>query len=112
MKKQIFLDPGRLNHRVQLQSIVETSDGCGGVNVSWTPVADVWANIQPHRTRSEQLAQQQFETLTHKITIRFRPDVKSGWRVQFGPRLFAITTLHDPDERGRYLSCLVEEEAR
>jgi len=112
VKRETFFDPGSLNHRMQLQSPVETSDGLGGVVISWASVVDVWANIAPYRNRSELLAQQQSETLTHKIVIRFRTDVASGWRFQLGLRNFQIITVHDPDERGRYLVCLAQEEGR
>ena len=39
-----------------------------------------------------------------------RPDVKAGARLRRGSRLFAILSVHDPDESGRYLVCLTREE--
>ena len=55
-------------------------------------------------------ADQAIETVTHRITIRKRNDIRSGMRFVKGARVFEIETVHDPDETGRYLVCRVREE--
>lgn len=112
MITQTFHDPGALNHRISIESIVETSDGCGGVAVSWAPVAEVWASIRPLRQRVFEQALQQEEEQTHKITLRFRDDVSSGWRFASDGRIFEVISATDPDERQRYLVCITREQGR
>ena len=65
--------------------------------------------IEPVAANSIISADQTLETVTHRITIRRREDIRSGMRFAKGPRVFDIVTIHDPDELGRYLVCRVSE---
>lgn len=104
-----FIDPGQFRTELELQSPHETPDGMGGSETSWTNVGLVFARIEPVRARSWFGAYQHRETITHRITMRTRIDVSAGRRLVRGQRVFAIATVHDPDESGRYLVCEVEE---
>jgi len=105
-----LFDPGTLKHRLTLQRIVETPDGCGGVVNTWEDETDLWANIQPLGVNSDYLALQQREVASHRIIVRYTTPLSSGWRFALGSRVFRIKTIHDPDERKAYLVCLVDEE--
>ncbi len=107
-----FLDAGRLRHRLVLEQPVETADGCGGVDITWSEVTTIWASLEPVGAAMRNLAQQSNESVTHRISLRYRDDVASGWRFTKGSRAFHIITVHDPDEAGRYLVCRTEEEGR
>jgi SPP1 family predicted phage head-tail adaptor len=52
------------------------------------------------------------DLVTHRIVIRKRSDVSTSERFRLGDRLFRIRGLADPQEDGRYLVCLCEEEGR
>jgi SPP1 family predicted phage head-tail adaptor len=67
--------------------------------------------IDSRVSRSE-AAQQMEETAQHRIIIRYRDDVASGWRFVLKERELVIVTLVDPDQSRRFLSCLCEEAAR
>jgi len=106
------LDPGLLRVELALQEASLTSDGMGGHTETWTTIATVFARIEPVGARSAFGADQTIETVTHRITIRRREDIRSGMRfVKYG-RIFEIATVHDPDETGRYLVCNAKEEGR
>ncbi len=107
-----FLDAGRLNQRLTLEQPVKTPDLSGGIDVSWIEAASVWALLEPIGAAMRNLAQQSTETVTHRITIRIRSDLKSGWRFRKDGRIFRIITIRDPDETGRYLVCRTEEEGQ
>lgn len=107
-----FIDAGLLKHRLVLEQIIETSDESGGLIVTWVEVATIWASIDSVHAAMRHLAQQSKETITHRIIVRFREDISSGWRFRKGNRLFKIITVRDPDETGRYLVCRAEEEGR
>ena len=107
-----FMDAGMLKHRVTLERLVETPDLGGGLTITWNEVTTIWASIESVRAAMRNLAQQSRETVTHRIILRYRDDVASGWRFRKGNRTFRIITVHDPDETGRYLVCRTEEERR
>jgi SPP1 family predicted phage head-tail adaptor len=105
----LFLDPGRLQHRLVLEAPVTTADGLGGHVVSWVEVATVDALVEPRAQSSRFGADQTREETTHRVILRHRPDVASGARMRFGERILEILTVHDPDESGRYLVCRTRE---
>jgi SPP1 family predicted phage head-tail adaptor len=108
----VMFDPGQMTARLQLERQVETSDGQGGASVSFEPVGLVWACIEPLGESREERAGAEIVTLTHRIWLRFRAGLAGGMRLRKGKRIFAIRSLRDPDETGRYLLCLCEEDGR
>lgn len=109
--KQVF-DPGALNHRMNVEMPLESTDGLGGMNINWMPVATVWTALQPLAAKFRQIAHQKAEEQSHSIVMRFREDISSGWRLVFNHRVFEIDTVFDPDESNRYLICMVKEAGR
>ncbi|WP_367715371.1 phage head closure protein [Nitratireductor sp. GISD-1A_MAKvit] len=105
-----FIDPGAFRTELSLQGAVVTPDGIGGHTERWTEVATVFGFIEPVRAAAPFGAGQHHERVTHRITLRFRPGVTNGMRLTRGHRHFTIVTAHDPDETGRYLVCLTEEQ--
>lgn len=51
-------------------------------------------------------------TATHRIRLRYRPDLAGGWRLKTSERSFRLLAVADPDGRERELECLAEEEGR
>lgn len=105
-------NPGRRRHFLELQQATLTSDGMGGHVETWTTVGMLFAAIEPVATRSIFGADQRLESVTHRITMRARDDIRSGMRFVKQSRVFEIMTIHDPDETGRYQLCSVREEGR
>jgi SPP1 family predicted phage head-tail adaptor len=107
-----FIDPGSLRTELALEQAELTPDGAGGHIENWVEIASVFARVQPQGSTAAFGAGQTIETVTHRITMRFRDDLRSGMRLRRGDRVFEIITLHDPDETGRYLVCRAREEGR
>ncbi len=105
----LFVDPGFLRAELALEAASLTPDGLGGHAESWAETATVFARIEPVSAASVFGAGQTLETVTHRITLRWRDGVASGMRFSKAGRIFAIVTVHDPDETGRYLVCRVRE---
>jgi SPP1 family predicted phage head-tail adaptor len=105
-----FFDAGQLTARLDLESILDTPDGQGGVTQSHAVAASLWARIEPLQDDSAELGNVERQAVTHRIWIRHSDSVKPGARFRKGARIFAIRTVHDPDESGRYLVCRVTEE--
>jgi SPP1 family predicted phage head-tail adaptor len=108
----VFLDPGQLRNEFMLQASAPVPDGLGGYTEAWSEIGLVFGMIEPVAASSIIGADQTLETVTHRITIRRRDDIRSGMRFVKGPRVFDIVTIHDPDESGRYLVCRVTEEGQ
>lgn len=107
-----FIDPGRFSSELLLEEEIAAPDGAGGHTQSWQEVATVFAQVEPIRTEIVFGAGQAHEYVTHRITMRYRDDVRSGMRLRKQQRAMAIVGVRDADGTGRYLICRVREEGR
>jgi SPP1 family predicted phage head-tail adaptor len=107
--RMTFLDPGMLRTELTLLRPLRTEDGMGGAAETWETVASVFALMEPVGAPQALIAVQDIESVTHRITLRHRAGLESGMRFARGTRRFRIITIRDPDETGRYLTCLTEE---
>ena len=101
--------PGRLRARLTLETRLDTPDGAGGFTRSWVSGPAFAADIVPVRARESEFGEGHAGLVTHRIIIRGRSDIASGDRFRLGARIFEIRAIHDRDEDGRYLTCLVQE---
>ena len=97
-------------HRLTLQAADEVEDGAGGVTRTWETLGQVWAAIEPLSLDDRLLSDKRLGLLSHRVTLRHRSDITLSHRFVLGVRIFSIRAARDPDERGRLLECLVEEE--
>lgn len=107
-----FVDPGAFRTELILEQVTLMTDGLGGHGESWSEAATVFALVEPVTATGVFGADQTLESVTHRITLRAREGLSSGMRFRKGARLFAIVTVHDPDESGRYLVCRTREVGR
>lgn len=108
----IFVEPGALRTELALEEAALQPDGMGGHGETWSETGLVFARVEPVRVASLFGAGQSLETVTHRITMRYREGLRSGMRLKRRDRHFVIETVHDPDETGRYLVCMTREEGR
>jgi SPP1 family predicted phage head-tail adaptor len=101
--RAVFVDPGRF--RTEL--VVEAPEGDGG---DWIEVATVMAHVEPVTARARPGADQTIETVTHRITLRFRTGIGQGMRMRAPLRAYTVESAFDPDETRRYLVCTAREE--
>lgn len=107
----VFLDPGKLTARLELEVRTETPDGQGGAAENWSVQRALWAAIEPVSEASHERASAEGYTITHRVWLAHRRDVVAGMRFRKGRRLFSIRTVMDPDETGRFIVCRCEEES-
>ena len=105
----LFVDPGQLSARLKLEAPADLSDGQGGVDDGWTPVAELWGRIEPLRAKAGEVAGAATAPVSHRVTIRYRDDVRHAMRFVHRSRGLVIRALRDPDETRRYLICECEE---
>jgi SPP1 family predicted phage head-tail adaptor len=94
---------------VTIQELVRADDGYGGTVETWQNIATVWAAIEPLRGNERYTAQQVQTELSHKVTIRYRSEVKPQMRLVYKGRIFEIEAAIDVEERHRWLELLCSE---
>lgn len=100
---------GRLRHRVTIETPGGTSSAFGEVAQTWSTLATVWAAVEPTTSR-ERVENEQTKTFTtHRVQIRYRANVTTAERVQFGSRTLNILSVINPNEQNATLELLCTE---
>ena len=73
--RTLFVDPGSLRSELALEANTTVPDGLGGHAESWAEIATVFARIEPVSATSIFGADQTVETVTHRVTMRWRSGV-------------------------------------
>lgn len=102
---------GMLRHLVVIQEepSESTPDGAGGRTPDWTDVFTDYGNVAPLSGRESVIAAQLTEVTSHRVLLRWRPDVNAGMRVKFGVRLLNIRSAINVEERDRWLVLFCDE---
>ena len=100
---------GALRRRLTLETATRVADGGGGVTVSWSTVADLWAELKSLSGTEQFIAEGPQGKVTHEITIRRRTDVETAMRFRLGTRLFFIEAVLGRDGPEPFLRILAEE---
>ena len=100
----------RLRHRVTLERRARVPDGAGGSAGGFSAVAALWASLAPVEPRPEWSGDgSSAPRITHRLMLRWRPDLDGASRFRLGARVFDVHAVADADERRRRLVCLIEE---
>ena len=100
---------GARSRRFVLELPLDRPDGFGGVIRSHAPGPQIWGAIEMLSGTERVRADRPEQSLTHRITLRYRDGVTGAMRLTSGLRRFAIRAASDPDGSKRDLVCLVEE---
>jgi SPP1 family predicted phage head-tail adaptor len=103
------LSIGALQTRVIIETPSETPDGLGGVKRNWVSGEAVWCDISTLSTQQRLEAEQLGQTLTHRVTMRWRANLTTQMRLRRAGQVLAIRGVSDPDNARRELVCLCEE---
>jgi SPP1 family predicted phage head-tail adaptor len=100
---------GGLRRRLTLETQARVADGGGGVSVTWTPVADLWAELRNPGGSETFIAEGLQGKVTHEIVIRKRMDVVPAMRFRQGTRVYIVEAVLGRDEPEPFLRILAEE---
>lgn len=109
---------GRLTQRAQLQRDGGTGQSASGQHAEgWGTYAETWAAVEPLTGREYWQAQQAQATVTHQVTIRYRPGVlrtdrllvKVAGRSWKDARVLNVEAVRDIEERHEWLVLLCVE---
>jgi head-tail adaptor len=87
------IDPGRLRHRLVVETPVESDDGSGGVVRSYVDAATVWAARTPLGGRADVDADTGGAVATWRILMRAGPALTTRHRLRDGTRRFDIVAV-------------------
>lgn len=102
-------DPGQLRERLKIEQALLSTRDDGGLTVTWSTLAKVWARVQPLRGREALAAQQLESSLTHRVTIRYRSDIRAAMRLDWNGLKLNIRTVGNPDERRHFTELMCEQ---
>lgn len=91
------------------QSVVGKDAGGGSTGPTWVTFAKARAAIDPVRGSERLRAMQIEDTVTHRITIRYRAGITAKMRVKFGTRVMNIRAVLNWKEENRWLDIMAEE---
>jgi len=91
---------GRMDKRIKLQAYVKTS----GLS-SWTTQGAVWVEFKKPDLKTVEVAGNIASELMREIGIRYRTDVRKGWRVLWGTRTFEVMHTYDYGKSTTILVC-------
>lgn len=100
---------GLHRHSVTLQQRVLTQDSFGGTVETWQDFACVNASVSPLTAREFFNAAQVQADVTHKVSLRYLPNVVPAMRVKFGTRTLHVASVINVDERSVELQLLCKE---
>ena len=100
---------GDLNKYVTIQYPTRVSDATGGFTTTWADWGNVWAALWPTTAKEIALNGQATMTVTHKIRIRYRAEVKPFYRIKYGNKYFSITSIVNINTENRWLDLLCNE---
>ena len=96
----VYLHSGELRHLVTIQSSTYTQDAYGEpTSGKFAPVCQVHAKIEPFRGREAFEARQVVSDVTHKVTMRYFPDLTSTMQLEHNGRTLRIQQITNLEER-------------
>lgn len=105
---------GSMRERITLQEEVRTEDGAGGFTTSWADLSftpSVWARVEPLEGRERLQAMQVDARASHRVTVRYRSDLKASQRIVWRSRhLHPIGPWLNEDERRRFATAMCRED--
>lgn len=93
------LGAGQFDQRVTLQAKSVTRSAIGEEIVTWEPVAELWARVEPIRGREWFAAAQMQDATDHRVTIRYRAGVTRDMRVVWRGEPLDIVSVIDVNAR-------------
>ena len=100
---------GPMDKRIELQAFTAISDGMGGSTRTWTTEDTVNAAIWCEPASEVMRAGAPSMIGTHRIQMRYHPDLKAAWRIKYKTRYFSIVSILNKDERNVQLDLICRE---
>lgn len=96
---------GALRARVHLLRPIRTLDDLGGAAITWSDEGAVWAEIAPLSVREDAAFDVLRGRAFHRVSLRKPNEVRAGWRLQWGSRVFRVIAVRDSAPARAELEC-------
>ena len=90
---------GALRHLVAVMEPSTLKDAHGQRVLTFTQHSQRHASIEPLKQEERVAADRVQGVRTHRIVMRFHPDITSRWRITFDGRTFDVDGILNKDER-------------
>lgn len=90
---------GPLRDRVTIEALTTAKDAGGGVEESYAPVAERWAEVMPFSARERVLAGMTAGRLLLRVRLRYYEGLSTRHRFRVGSRILNISSVMNPDGR-------------
>lgn len=104
-----MMPAGKLNKRLMIESPDTDQNEYGERVGTFSEVATVWACIEPVSPREVPVAQGFAQTVSHKVTMRYRSFINTTHRLRMGSRVLEINGILNPAEANEDTVCFVTE---
>lgn len=104
-----MINSGQMRERVTIQRPVDSQSPMGEATLTWEDIATVWASVYNVNARDYFAAQQAGAIVTHKIRIRFLPELNQQCRVIWRGRVMEISSYMERENRAIH-ELLVKED--
>ena len=103
---------GSLNKIISIEAPAKAPDGMGGTVNTFAEISgDIAAAIWPVSATEQIKSMGAVMTISHRIRIRYRSDIRVNWRLKFKNRYFDIVSIINPDMGNRILDIMAKEAA-
>lgn len=102
-------DAGSYRHPITIQKQSNTENDYGEKIPTWDDVITVKAGIYPVSGKDYISAVEVNSEITHKVNLRYVPDITADMRIKFGSRIFTIIAIMNFQERGKELQAVCKE---
>ncbi len=100
---------GPLRCRITVEAPVETQGSDGSTVTTWETFAAAWATVEPLIGREYFAQQREQATISHKIRMRYQPEITHKMRIAWGTRIFEIESVLNVGERNREIVLMCSE---
>lgn len=101
---------GNLKNKIIFQSIGNTTNAFGEIEEgNFQDYKTVWASITPVSGKESFLSNADFSMVSHKIKIRYIPNLNASMRIKWGVRIFHINYLRNISESNDEIEILATE---
>ena len=100
---------GSLRDRVQIQRKDVSALSSGGSEVTFVPLATVWARVHQISERAGEISDGRGARISHSVVMRFRSDIATGDRLVYRGRALEVIAAEDLNGRRAYLNCSCTE---
>jgi SPP1 family predicted phage head-tail adaptor len=108
----VSINAGDLLQPITIESFTTEKNEFGEDDRTWSKFLKASAKIEPLMGRELELARAVVETVTHKVTIRYRDGINSTMRVRYGDRLLGIGAAINVEELGIAMILYCTEEVQ